>query len=97
MLTFRGLDVRAGARLLMSGVTAHVAPGDRVGLAGRNGAGKTTLMKTLAGRLRPAAGDIVRTGPVGYLPQDPAANDPGGAPTGTNSTGTRGCPRRSQR
>ncbi|WP_043618992.1 ABC-F family ATP-binding cassette domain-containing protein [Nonomuraea candida] len=76
MLTFRGLDVRVGARLLMSGVTAHVAPGDRVGLVGRNGAGKTTLMKTLAGRLQPAAGEIVRTGPVGYLPQDPAAADP---------------------
>ncbi|MEV4169159.1 ABC-F family ATP-binding cassette domain-containing protein [Nonomuraea sp. NPDC049709] len=77
MLTFRGLDVRAGAGLLISGVTAHVAPGDRIGLVGRNGAGKTTLMKILAGRLQPAAGDIVRTGPVGYLPQDPAAADPG--------------------
>ncbi|MGP4096833.1 ABC-F family ATP-binding cassette domain-containing protein [Nonomuraea sp. KM90] len=77
MLTFRGVDVRAGAGLLISGVTAHVAPGDRIGLVGRNGAGKTTLMKILAGRLQPAAGDIVRTGPVGYLPQDPAAADPG--------------------
>ncbi|GAA3228614.1 ABC-F family ATP-binding cassette domain-containing protein [Nonomuraea helvata] len=76
MLTLRGVDVRAGARLLLSGVTAHVAPGDRVGLVGRNGAGKTTLMKTLAGVLPPAAGEIVRTGPVGYLPQDTAAADP---------------------
>ncbi|MGW2161105.1 ABC-F family ATP-binding cassette domain-containing protein [Nonomuraea sp. NPDC001699] len=76
MLTLRGVDVRAGAHLLLSGVTAHVAPGDRVGLVGRNGAGKTTLMKTLAGVLPPAAGEIVRTGPVGYLPQDPAAADP---------------------
>ncbi|MEV4117052.1 ABC-F family ATP-binding cassette domain-containing protein [Nonomuraea sp. NPDC049695] len=76
MLTLRGVGVRAGARLLLSGVTAHVAPGDRVGLVGRNGAGKTTLMKTLAGVLPPAAGEIVRTGPVGYLPQDPAAADP---------------------
>ncbi|GGT34063.1 ABC-F family ATP-binding cassette domain-containing protein [Nonomuraea spiralis] len=76
MLTLRGVDVRAGAHLLLSGVTAHVAPGDRVGLVGRNGAGKTTLLKTLAGVLPPAAGEIVRTGPVGYLPQDPAAADP---------------------
>ncbi|MEV4470868.1 ABC-F family ATP-binding cassette domain-containing protein [Nonomuraea sp. NPDC049504] len=76
MLTFRGVAVRAGASLLMSGVTGHVGPGDRIGLVGRNGAGKTTLMKTLAGRLQPASGDIVRTGPVGYLPQDPAAADP---------------------
>ncbi|MEU8354581.1 ABC-F family ATP-binding cassette domain-containing protein [Nonomuraea sp. NPDC048882] len=76
MLTFRDIVVRAGAGLLMSGVTAHVAPGDRVGLVGRNGAGKTTLMKILAGGLQPATGEIVRTGPIGYLPQDPAAADP---------------------
>ncbi|NJP23702.1 ABC-F family ATP-binding cassette domain-containing protein [Microbispora sp. SCL1-1] len=73
MITLRGVDVRVGARLLLSGVTAHVAPGDRVG---RNGAGKTTLLKTLAGELQPAAGTITRTGEVGYLPQDPAAADP---------------------
>ncbi|MEV0614438.1 ABC-F family ATP-binding cassette domain-containing protein [Nonomuraea sp. NPDC050404] len=76
MLTFRGVDVLIGARLLMSGVAGHVAPGDRVGLVGRNGAGKTTLMRVLAGRLQPAVGEIVRTGHVGYLPQDPAAADP---------------------
>ncbi|WP_346113294.1 ATP-binding cassette domain-containing protein, partial [Nonomuraea maheshkhaliensis] len=63
MLTFRDIAVRAGAGLLMSGVTAHVAPGDRVGLVGRNGAGKSTLMKILAGGLQPAGGEIVRTGP----------------------------------
>ncbi|MEV4328874.1 ATP-binding cassette domain-containing protein, partial [Microbispora rosea] len=76
MITLRGVDVRVGARLLLSDVTAHVAPGDRVGLVGRNGAGKTTLLKTLAGELQPAAGTIIRTGEVGYLPQDPAAADP---------------------
>lgn len=52
MITLRGVDVRVGARLLLSGVTAHVAPGDRVGLVGRNGAGKTTLLKTLVGELQ---------------------------------------------
>ncbi|MEV4067603.1 ABC-F family ATP-binding cassette domain-containing protein [Nonomuraea dietziae] len=76
MITFRDVDVRVGARLLLSGITAHIAPGDRVGLVGRNGAGKTTLMRILAGQGRPAAGTVVRTGPVGYLPQDPSAADP---------------------
>ncbi|MFD9949416.1 ABC-F family ATP-binding cassette domain-containing protein [Nonomuraea sp. NPDC059022] len=76
MLTFRGVDVRVGARLLLSGITAHIAPGDRVGLVGRNGAGKTTLLRTLAGQLPPAAGTIIVSGPIGYLPQDPAAADP---------------------
>ncbi|MFI6503823.1 ABC-F family ATP-binding cassette domain-containing protein [Nonomuraea typhae] len=76
MLTFRGVDVRVGARLLLSGITAHIAPGDRIGLVGRNGAGKTTLLRTLAGQLPAAAGSISVRGPVGYLPQDPAAADP---------------------
>jgi ATPase subunit of ABC transporter with duplicated ATPase domains len=76
MLAFRDVDVRVGARLLLSAITAHVAPGDRVGLVGRNGAGKTTLLRTLAGQAQPAAGTITASGPVGYLPQDPAAADP---------------------
>ncbi|MFI0258997.1 ABC-F family ATP-binding cassette domain-containing protein [Streptomyces sp. NPDC017056] len=76
MITVRGADVRVGARMLLSDVSFHVAPGDRVGLVGRNGAGKTTLLDTLAGRVRPAAGDVVRTGSVGYLPQDSRAADP---------------------
>ncbi|MFC5744049.1 ABC-F family ATP-binding cassette domain-containing protein [Actinomadura rugatobispora] len=82
MLSFRDVGVRAGSRLLLSGATAHVAPGDRVGLVGRNGAGKTTLMRILAGASPAAAGQVVRTGPVGYLPQDPAAADPAVTVTG---------------
>ncbi|MFC6883761.1 MULTISPECIES: ABC-F family ATP-binding cassette domain-containing protein [Actinomadura] len=82
MITLRGADVRAGARLLLSGATAHVGPGDRVGLVGRNGAGKTTLLTVLAGLARPSAGTVTRTGPVGYLPQDPAAADPAATVTG---------------
>ncbi|MFC5664887.1 ABC-F family ATP-binding cassette domain-containing protein [Kitasatospora misakiensis] len=76
MITTRGVDVRVAARLLLSHLTLHIAPGDRIGLVGRNGAGKTTLLATLAGRLRPAAGTVTRTGPVGYLAQDSRAADP---------------------
>ncbi|RKT08760.1 ATPase subunit of ABC transporter with duplicated ATPase domains [Streptomyces sp. 1114.5] len=76
MITTRGVDVRVGARLLLSDVTLHVAPGDRIGLVGRNGAGKTTLLATLAGQLAPAAGTVSRTGAVGYLPQDSRTADP---------------------
>ncbi|HEX2315152.1 MAG TPA: ABC-F family ATP-binding cassette domain-containing protein [Thermomonospora sp.] len=76
MITVRGVDVRVGARLLLSDLTFTVAPGDRIGLVGRNGAGKTTLLRVLAGAEPPAAGTITRTGPVGYLPQDPGAADP---------------------
>jgi ATPase subunit of ABC transporter with duplicated ATPase domains len=76
MITVRGVDIRVGAHLLLSDLSFHVSPGDRVGLVGRNGAGKTTLMKTLAGEERPAAGSITVSGTVGYLPQDPRAADP---------------------
>ncbi|MYR61586.1 ATP-binding cassette domain-containing protein, partial [Streptomyces sp. SID625] len=68
--------MRAGARLLLSGISFTVSPGDRIGLVGRNGAGKTTLMTALAGRAEPAAGTITRTGAVAHLAQDSRAADP---------------------
>lgn len=76
MLSVRDLEVRVGARTLMSGVTFRVDRGDKVGLVGRNGAGKTTLTKILAGEGMPAAGAIEKVGEVGYLPQDPRSGDP---------------------
>lgn len=76
MLTVRDLEIRVGARLLMSGVNFRVDDGDKIGLVGRNGAGKTTLTKVLAGEIQPAAGSITRHGEVGYLPQDPRSGNP---------------------
>ncbi|MGI5341074.1 ABC-F family ATP-binding cassette domain-containing protein [Streptomyces sp. CA-181903] len=76
MLTVRGVELRAAARLLLSDISFTVSPGDRIGLVGRNGAGKTTLMTVLAGRARPAAGSVLATGPVGFLAQDSRAADP---------------------
>jgi ATPase subunit of ABC transporter with duplicated ATPase domains len=73
VITATDLEVRAGARTLLStdGTALRVQPGDRIGLVGRNGAGKTTTMRILAGEGEPYAGNIVRTGEIGYLPQDP--------------------------
>ncbi|MFC4911847.1 ABC-F family ATP-binding cassette domain-containing protein [Actinomadura gamaensis] len=82
MITLRGVELRAGARTLLADVSAHVSAADRIGLVGRNGAGKTTLLRALAGAAAPAAGTITRTGPAGYLPQDPAAADPAQSVTG---------------
>ncbi|MFG2643854.1 ABC-F family ATP-binding cassette domain-containing protein [Streptomyces sp. NPDC048370] len=76
MITVRGADLRVGARLLLSDLSFHVAPGDRIGLVGRNGAGKTTLLDTLAGLRPPAAGALTRTGEIGHLAQDSRAADP---------------------
>ncbi|MDT5095895.1 MAG: hypothetical protein QOH60_5258 [Mycobacterium sp.] len=73
MITATDLEVRAGARILLSsdGAALRVQPGDRIGLVGRNGAGKTTTMRILAGEADPYAGSIARKGEIGYLPQDP--------------------------
>ncbi len=75
MITATGVELRAGARLLLDAATFQIAPGDRIGLVGRNGAGKTTLTKVLAGEALPATGAVTRSGEVGYLPQDPRTGD----------------------
>ncbi|MGE4360922.1 MAG: ABC-F family ATP-binding cassette domain-containing protein, partial [Mycolicibacterium sp.] len=77
MITATDLEVRAGARTLLSieGSALRVQPGDRIGLVGRNGAGKTTTMRILAGEGEPYAGSVTRTGEIGYLPQDPKEGD----------------------
>ena len=75
MITATDLELRAGSRILLSGATLRVQPGDRIGLVGRNGAGKTTTMRVLAGEGEPYAGTVTPGGPVGYLPQDPREGD----------------------
>ncbi|PRC43239.1 ABC transporter, partial [Mycobacterium sp. ITM-2017-0098] len=77
MITATDLEVRAGARTLLSieGSALRVQPGDRIGLVGRNGAGKTTTMRILAGEGEPYAGTVTRAGEIGYLPQDPKEGD----------------------
>jgi ATPase subunit of ABC transporter with duplicated ATPase domains len=75
MIVASGIELRAGARLLLSEASFQVAEGDRIGLVGRNGAGKTTLAKVLSGTTAPAAGTVRRSGSVGYLPQDPRTGD----------------------
>ncbi|MBF0662487.1 MULTISPECIES: ABC-F family ATP-binding cassette domain-containing protein [unclassified Rhodococcus (in: high G+C Gram-positive bacteria)] len=73
MITATDLEVRAGVRTLLSapGSALRVQAGDRIGLVGRNGAGKTTTLRILAGEGEPYAGTVIRSGEVGYLPQDP--------------------------
>jgi ATPase subunit of ABC transporter with duplicated ATPase domains len=70
-----GLELRAGAQLLVEAASFQVGPGDKIGLVGRNGAGKTTLARVLAGEGLPAGGTVHRTGTIGYLPQDSRAGD----------------------
>ncbi|MET7998011.1 ABC-F family ATP-binding cassette domain-containing protein [Amycolatopsis sp. NPDC005232] len=75
MITATGLELRAGSRILLNGATLRIQPGDRIGLVGRNGAGKTTSLKVLAGEGEAHAGEVRRSGELGYLPQDPREGD----------------------
>src|SRR6195952_2828900 len=75
VITTTGLELRAGARILISDANLRVQPGDRIGLVGRNGAGKTTTLTTLAGERVAHTGKVEVTGEIGYLPQDPRSGD----------------------
>jgi ATPase subunit of ABC transporter with duplicated ATPase domains len=62
-----------GAAEVLRRVSLVVAPGDRVGVVGPNGIGKSTFLRILAGLEEADGGRIVRSGSVGYLPQEPDA------------------------
>jgi len=58
LLDISGLKVAYGGIHALRGIDLHVEQGELVALIGSNGAGKTTTLKTLAGLLHPAGGQI---------------------------------------
>ena len=72
-------DVRLvlGDRVVLDGVSLHIAAGEFVGVLGPNGSGKTTLMRAVLGLVPPSRGTIRVLGQpatrgnsaVGYMPQ----------------------------
>jgi len=58
LLEVYDLQVGYGGIRAIKGINLHVAKGELVALIGSNGAGKTTTLKTLAGLLHPASGQI---------------------------------------
>ncbi len=60
-----------GQRLLLDGVSAGVAAGERIGVVGRNGVGKSTLLALLAGVEQPDSGRVThaRDLRIGHLAQ----------------------------
>ncbi|MFF0011834.1 ABC transporter ATP-binding protein [Streptomyces sp. NPDC005374] len=74
----RGLRVEVGGRLLVDGVDLRVVPGKVTALVGASGSGKTTTGLALLGEFPPGARvtggvRVAADGPVGYVPQHPAA------------------------
>ncbi|MGA3052494.1 MAG: ABC transporter ATP-binding protein [Chitinispirillaceae bacterium] len=62
MLRVRNCESGYGKLRVLKGVSLHVGAGEIVTIIGANGAGKTTLLHTIAGILRPRAGDITFNG-----------------------------------
>ncbi len=57
-LIAENLVIARGSRIIVAGVSFDVKEGQALQLVGPNGSGKTTLIRTLAGMMHPAAGDI---------------------------------------
>src|SRR6204780_2691524 len=58
MLAIDNIVVRIAGREILSGATANLPAGRRIGLVGRNGAGKSTLFNVILGRLHQDDGEI---------------------------------------
>src|SRR5580692_6511131 len=58
MLAIDNIVVRIAGREILSGATANLPAGRRIGLVGRNGAGKSTLFNVILGRLHADDGEI---------------------------------------
>jgi heme exporter protein A len=71
-LVARGIACRRGDRLLVRGLVLDLGPGDALHVTGANGTGKTTLIRTLAGLMRPYAGEVEAVGLLGLLDERPA-------------------------
>ena len=84
MLEIRKLHTHYGPSHIIQGIDLTVRDGEVFGIFGRNGVGKTTLLKTIAGWIKPTAGEIefggvridglnadriARRG-VGFVPED---------------------------
>jgi len=71
LLDTEALRLTYGKRTILDEVRFLIRSGDRIGILGVNGAGKSTLVKSIAGELVPAAGELRRGAglAIGYFAQ----------------------------
>ena len=72
MLEINGLSVSYGAVQALDDVSLNAPAGQVTAVIGANGAGKSTLMRTIAGLVRPMAGEVRLSGALltGRRPED---------------------------
>jgi len=72
ILRFEAVRREIGTFVILDGISAAMAHGDRVGLVGANGSGKTTLLRLAAGTEEPDGGLVARKRSltVGLLSQE---------------------------
>jgi len=62
LLQLKNVDASYGFLQILWSVNLEVDEGEFVGLVGPNGAGKTTTLRTIAGLLKPAGGEVLFKG-----------------------------------
>ncbi len=67
----RGIEVRAGTKVLVTGIDISISDREVVTVIGPNGSGKTTLLRALLGLTTPTSGTVYRrpATTIGYMPQ----------------------------
>ncbi len=68
----RDVHVIMNGRHILNGIDLAIRPHECVAVVGRNGSGKTTALLTLAGLIKPSAGEVVHPSRVGYVFQNAA-------------------------
>jgi heme exporter protein A len=71
-LSAEKIACRRGERLLFSGLSFALGPGQALQVAGANGIGKSSLIRIAAGLLAPVAGRIEAEGALGLVDERPA-------------------------
>ena len=75
LITFTNATLGYGSKVVLSGISFTILPGEYLGIVGPNGAGKTTIIRTILGSIPPIAGEVkvhsVSGGDlrIGYVPQ----------------------------
>lgn len=71
LVQLRDIEVLAGQKTLVTGISLSLKNREVVAIIGPNGAGKTTLIKTVLGLVKPNNGKVtLRKGiKIGYMPQ----------------------------